>query len=82
MIQLTHFERKIQIEFSLSDKDSRRMDRAIHDIAEAVGMTKEEVFDYIKFGCEEELKSLELDYDWKAFFRSITFRLRKQYFNE
>ncbi|MCC5813670.1 MAG: hypothetical protein JJT78_02865 [Leptospira sp.] len=78
MIQLTYFELELQNEFQLSDRDARRMDRAVHDISESVGMSKSEVFDFIKFGCEEEMKSLEIDYDWKAFFHSITFRLKKQ----
>jgi len=78
MIQLTEFEKRLQKEFGLSDKDARRMDRAVNDISEEVGMTIEEVFDFLKFGCELELRSLELDYDWKAFFQSVSIRLRKK----
>lgn len=78
MIQLTDFEIQLQEEFGLSDRDSRRMDRAVHDIAEIVAMSKTEVFEFIKFGCEDELNALESDYDWNAFLRSISFRLKKQ----
>lgn len=78
MIQLTFFETTLKDEFQLSDRDSRRMARAVTDISETVGMSLTEVFDFIKFGCEEELKRLDEDYDWNAFYRSISFRLKKQ----
>jgi hypothetical protein len=78
MIALTSFEILLRDEFSLSDRDARRMDRSIQDISDSVGLTRVEVFDFIKFGCENELKHLAENYDWKAFHRSIVFRLRKQ----
>ncbi|MCZ8238658.1 MAG: hypothetical protein O9346_16385 [Leptospiraceae bacterium] len=78
MIQLTSFEKELQLEFTLSDRDARRMDRVVTDIAALVGMDKFEVFDFLKFGCEEELSQLKIDYDWKRLQKSIQFRLKKQ----
>ncbi|MCG9874698.1 MAG: hypothetical protein MH321_07935 [Leptospiraceae bacterium] len=78
MIQLTSFEKELQLEFTLSDRDARRMDRVVTDIAALVGMDKFEVFDFLKFGCEEELNQLKIDYDWKRLQKSIQFRLKKQ----
>jgi hypothetical protein len=78
MIQLTDFEKELTIEFSMSDRDARRMDRVIVDISAIVGMDKFEVYDFLKFGCEEELNQLKIDYDWKRLQRSICFRLKKQ----
>lgn len=78
MIILSSFEILLKDEFGLSDRDARRMDRAIQDISDSVGMTKVEVFDFVKYGCENELKHLAENYDWKAFHKSLVFRLRKQ----
>ncbi|NCN08895.1 MAG: hypothetical protein GW938_03510 [Leptospira sp.] len=78
MIQLTDFEKELLLEFTLSDRDARRMDRVVTDIAAFVGMDKFEVFDFLKFGCEEELNQLKIDYDWKRLQKSIQFRLKKQ----
>lgn len=78
MNPLNDFERILQVEFALNDRDSRRMDRAIHDIAASIGMTKTEVFEFLMFGCEGELSDLVKNYDWIAFQRSIRFRLQKQ----
>lgn len=78
MIQLTDFEKELLLEFTLSDRDARRMDRVVTDIAAVVGMDKFEVFDFLKFGCEEELNQLKIDYDWKRLQKSIQFRLKKQ----
>ncbi|WCL48573.1 hypothetical protein [Leptospira sp. GIMC2001] len=79
MIQLNYFEILLRDEFDLSDRDARRMDRAVHDIAHSVGMEKREVFDFIKFGCESDMKKLNENYDWKDFHRSIVLRLKKQF---
>ena len=78
MIQLNEFEKELQCEFTLSDRDARRMDRVVTDISDTVGMDKFEVFDFLKFGCEDELNQLKIDYDWKRLQKSIQFRLKKQ----
>lgn len=77
MIDLTEFEVALLREFELSDRDARRMDRAIEDISSYTGLSKIEVFDFLKFGNEPELKSLKESYDWKRFENKIILKLRK-----
>lgn len=76
-MELTAFESQISINLSLSEKDSRRMDRVISDISDNVGMTKQEILDFLMFGSTLELEALHLSYDWESFRRKIQSKLRK-----
>ncbi|MCE9499934.1 MAG: hypothetical protein K8R21_05470 [Leptospira sp.] len=75
---LTDFENRIQVTMKLNDRDSKRMDRSINDIASLTGMRAQEVLDFIIFGAEGELKSLHESYDWEVFRKKIVLRLRPQ----
>jgi hypothetical protein len=77
LISLTEFEIRLKQEFSLSDRDARRMDRAVTDISNATGMSKTEIFDFLKFGADTELSELRENYDWNDFYRSIVKKLKK-----
>ncbi|MCZ8344230.1 MAG: hypothetical protein O9301_14440 [Leptospira sp.] len=78
MIQLTEFERQLLETFSLSDRDARRLDRVIQDLMIVVGMEKSEIFDFMRFGIEDELEDLKKDYHWERFRIRIQKKLKKQ----
>ncbi len=78
MIQLTEFEKQLLETFSLSDRDARRLDRVIQDLMIVVGMEKSEIFDFMRFGIEDELEDLKKDYHWERFRIRIQKKLKKQ----
>lgn len=67
MIQLTEFEKKLLETFALSDRDARRLQRVIQDLSIVVGMEHEEIYDFMRFGVENELEILKSDYNWEHF---------------
>ncbi|MCU0824211.1 MAG: hypothetical protein MUF77_06165 [Leptospira sp.] len=78
MIQLTEFEKQLLETFSLSDRDARRLDRVIQDLMIVVGMEKSEIYDFMRFGIEDELEDLKKDYHWERFRIRIQKKLKKQ----
>jgi len=78
LIQLTEFEKQLLETFSLSDRDARRLDRVIQDLMIVVGMEKSEIFDFMRFGIEDELEDLKKDYHWERFRIRIQKKLKKQ----
>ncbi|HMV42713.1 MAG TPA: hypothetical protein PK079_11735 [Leptospiraceae bacterium] len=76
-MELTAFESRISLELSLNEKDSRRMDRVIADLSENIGMSKQEILDFLIYGSTKELEALHISYDWEAFRRKIQSRLKK-----
>ncbi|GBF49592.1 hypothetical protein LPTSP4_11080 [Leptospira ryugenii] len=78
MIQLTDFEKELQSTFSLSDKDTRRLERVISDLCLVVGMQSFEIFDFLRFGAEDEFAKLKDDYNWEAFRIRIQKKLIKR----
>jgi hypothetical protein len=76
MIQLTEFERKIQEILSIGDKEARKMDRVLSDLTQSVGMEKLEILEFLCYGAVEELKELELNYDWVRFQKKILKKLK------
>ncbi|MCW7457787.1 hypothetical protein ND856_09265 [Leptospira bandrabouensis] len=77
MIQLTEFEKKLLETFALSDRDARRLLRVIQDLSIVVGMDHEEIFDFMRFGVENELEILKRDYNWEHFRIRIQKKLKK-----
>ncbi|MCG6145189.1 MULTISPECIES: hypothetical protein [Leptospira] len=77
MIQLTEFEQKLLETFALSDRDARRLLRVIQDLSIVVGMDHEEIFDFMRFGVENELEILKRDYNWEHFRIRIQKKLKK-----
>lgn len=77
MIQLTEFEQKLLETFALSDRDARRLLRVIQDLSSVVGMDHEEIFDFMRFGVENELEILKRDYNWEHFRIRIQKKLKK-----
>jgi hypothetical protein len=78
LIQLTEFEKQLLETFSLSDRDARRLDRVIQDLMIVVGMEKSEIYDFMRFGIEDELEDLKKDYHWERFRIRIQKKLKKQ----
>ncbi len=64
--------------FSLSDRDARRLERVIADLSIIVGMEAVEIFDFLRFGVEQELEDLKADYNWEKFRIKIQKKLKKQ----
>ncbi|PJZ85660.1 hypothetical protein [Leptospira harrisiae] len=77
MIQLTEFEKKLLETFTLSDRDARRLLRVIQDLSIVVGMDHEEIYDFMRFGVENELEILKRDYNWEHFRIRIQKKLKK-----
>ncbi|MBM9591883.1 MULTISPECIES: hypothetical protein [Leptospira] len=77
MIQLTEFEKKLLETFTLSDRDARRLQRVIQDLSIVVGMEHEEIYDFMRFGVENELEILKTDYNWEHFRIRIQKKLKK-----
>ncbi|MBL0954224.1 MAG: hypothetical protein IBJ01_05595 [Leptospira sp.] len=77
MIQLTEFEQRLLETFSLSDRDARRLQRVIQDLSIVVGMEHEEIFDFMRFGVDQELEILKKDYNWEHFRIRIQKKLKK-----
>ncbi len=77
MIQLTEFESLLLETFHLSDRDARRLDRVITDLSIIVGMDSNEIFDFMRFGIEEEFEDLRKDYNWEKFRIRIQKKLKK-----
>ncbi|MCW7492933.1 hypothetical protein ND861_07985 [Leptospira sp. 2 VSF19] len=77
MIQLTEFEQKLLETFKLSDRDARRLLRVIQDLSIVVGMDHEEIYDFMRFGVENELEILKTDYNWEHFRIRIQKKLKK-----
>lgn len=77
MIQLTEFEKKLLETFTLSDRDARRLQRVIQDLSIVVGMEHEEIYDFMRFGVENELEILKTDYNWDHFRIRIQKKLKK-----
>ncbi|EMY70014.1 MULTISPECIES: hypothetical protein [Leptospira] len=77
MIQLTEFEKKLLETFTLSDRDARRLQRVIQDLSIVVGMEHEEIYDFMRFGVENELEILKSDYNWEHFRIRIQKKLKK-----
>ncbi|EOQ95435.1 hypothetical protein LEP1GSC195_1990 [Leptospira wolbachii serovar Codice str. CDC] len=77
MIQLTEFEKKLLETFVLSDRDARRLQRVIQDLSIVVGMEHEEIYDFMRFGVENELEILKSDYNWEHFRIRIQKKLKK-----
>ncbi|TGL90890.1 hypothetical protein EHQ68_05610 [Leptospira congkakensis] len=77
MIQLTEFEKKLLETFSLSDRDARRLLRVIQDLSIVVGMDHEEIYDFMRYGVENELEILKTDYNWEHFRIRIQKKLKK-----
>lgn len=77
MIQLTEFEQKLLETFALSDRDARRLLRVIQDLSIVVGMDHEEIYDFMRFGVENELEILKTDYNWEHFRIRIQKKLKK-----
>lgn len=76
MIQLTPFEAELRDIFGLNDKDARRLCRVVDDLVLLTGMNQIEIFDFLKFGADDEFNTLKSDYDWESFKRKITKRLK------
>lgn len=74
---LTLFESQISSHLILNDRDSRRMDRVISDVSQTTGMNKQEVLEFLIYGAENELKQLQISYDWEFFRRKIESKLKK-----
>ncbi len=72
------FEARISKVLSLSDKDTRRMDRVISDLSDISGMEKIEILDYLRYGSEKELKELQESYHWEKFRIQIQKKLVKR----
>jgi hypothetical protein len=77
LIKLTEFELQLLETFSLSDKDARRLDRVIADLSIVVGMDAYEIFDFMRFGIEQEFIDLKSDYNWEKFRIKIQRKLKK-----
>ncbi|TGL37750.1 hypothetical protein EHQ49_16205 [Leptospira perdikensis] len=77
MIQLSEFEKKLLETFSLSDRDARRLLRVIQDLSIVVGMDHEEIYDFMRYGVENELEILKTDYNWEHFRIRIQKKLKK-----
>ncbi|MCZ8155406.1 MAG: hypothetical protein O9264_04750 [Leptospira sp.] len=77
MIQLTEFESLLLETFHLSDRDARRLDRVITDLSIIVGMDSNEIFDFMRFGIEQEFEDLRKDYNWEKFRIRIQKKLKK-----
>ncbi|MCC6275201.1 MAG: hypothetical protein IT569_05060 [Leptospiraceae bacterium] len=75
-MKLSDFEIKISSVLSLSEKDSRKMDRTLDDIAQEIGMDKNEILDFVSYSADEELKNLQFNYNWEIFRRKMVQRLR------
>ncbi len=78
MIKLTEFENQLLETFSLSDRDARRLERVIADLSIVVGMDAYEIFDFMRFGVEQEFIDLKADYNWEKFRIKIQRKLKKQ----
>ncbi|MDZ4725784.1 MAG: hypothetical protein SH817_06485 [Leptospira sp.] len=78
MIKLTDFEIQLLETFHLSDRDARRLDRVINDLSIVVGMDQTEIFDFMRFGIEQEFIDLKVDYNWEKFRIKIQRKLKKQ----
>ncbi|MDF3819460.1 hypothetical protein P3G55_06095 [Leptospira sp. 96542] len=77
MIQLNEFEKKLFETFSLSDRDARRLARVVDDLSIVTGMDAAEIFDFLRFGVEEEFEELKRDYHWERFRIRIQKKLKK-----
>lgn len=77
MIQLTEFEIRLRDTFLLLDRDARRLERVIQDLCTIVGMSSEEVYDFLRFGVEEEMEILKKDYNWEHFRIRVQKKLKK-----
>ncbi|MBE7412551.1 MAG: hypothetical protein L6Q54_10435 [Leptospiraceae bacterium] len=75
-MNLSEFELKISTNLSLSEKDSRKMDRTLDDIAQEIGMDKFEILDFISYSADEELKNLQFNYNWEIFRNKLIKRLK------
>lgn len=70
------FEKQIKNLLQLDDRATRKMDRLLEDIAQIVGWKKQEILEFISFIAVQEVKELELDYDWKRFEKKLLKKLR------
>lgn len=70
------FEKQIKDLLQLDDRATRKMDRLLEDIAQIVGWKKQEILEFISFIAVQEVKELELDYDWKRFEKKLLKKLR------
>jgi len=77
LIKLTEFELQLLETFSLSEKDARRLERVIADLSIIVGMDQNEIFDFMRFGIEQEFTDLKADYNWEKFRIRIQKKLKK-----
>lgn len=68
-------EKKISQILHFNDKDSKKMERAIHDIALHVSMEKREVADFVLYNAEKEIEKLKHSNNWKLFKNNIIQRL-------
>jgi hypothetical protein len=75
MKELDTFEKEIQDQLYLSDKDSMKMARLLTDIESVIGLSTGELLEFLRFGAKEELEILHRDYDWNWFARTIITRL-------
>ncbi|MCB1191695.1 MAG: hypothetical protein H7A23_17075 [Leptospiraceae bacterium] len=62
--------------------DSKKMERAIHDIALHISMGKTEVADFVLYNAEKEIEKLKESNNWKSFKRNIIQRLSPGRVNE
>ncbi len=73
---MEYFETQIQSLLNLDDKAARRMDRLISDLTQKVGFEKQEILEFLSFSALEEVKELELNYDWKLFEKKLLKKLK------
>ncbi len=76
MIELNEFEKTIQDQLSLNDRDSRKMDRVLSDIEQIVGMSKIEILEFLVYGAKNEIEELNHNYNWLDFQKKLVKRLR------
>lgn len=62
--------------FSFKEKDAKRLVRVIEDLSLVTGMTNNEIFDFMRFGAEEEFAILKEDYNWEKFRIRLQKRLK------
>ncbi len=70
------FSKQIQDKLHLPEKDSNKMERAILEISESTGMDKEWILEFIEYGGQEDLKHLEVNFQWNHFRNKIIQKLK------
>lgn len=78
-MEKTELLHSIERIFQRDEKFSRRLERCIQDININTGLGEQEILDFLRFGADSEIESLDKSYDWNGFTTLIIKKLKKGY---